>query len=109
MIGATRRAWQEWEAGRRNMPAAKWELFLIKTKGEKMLNKYNAINLMATTALGIEKFEIEDCPDASFEGCIEDFLSALRSMDDDEVRFYQVLPAGTDGEYEKIDAEYGIR
>jgi len=29
-------------------------------------------------------------------------------MGDDETRFYQVLPAGTDGEYEKIDEEYGI-
>ena len=33
LIGATRRAWQEWEAGRRNMPGAKWELWVIKTKG----------------------------------------------------------------------------
>ena len=32
VIGATRRAWQEWEAGRRNMPGAKWELFLLKTQ-----------------------------------------------------------------------------
>ena len=31
VIGATRRAWQEWEGGRRNMPGAKWELFLLKT------------------------------------------------------------------------------
>lgn len=36
IIGATRRAWQEWEGGRRNMPAAKWELFNLKTKGETM-------------------------------------------------------------------------
>lgn len=32
IIGATRRAWQEWEAGRRNMPWAKWELFQIKVE-----------------------------------------------------------------------------
>ena len=32
IIGATRRTWQDWEAGRRNMPPAKWELFLLKTK-----------------------------------------------------------------------------
>lgn len=25
------RTWQDWEAGKRNMPAAKWELFQIKT------------------------------------------------------------------------------
>ena len=35
IIGAKRRAWQEWEGGRRNMPAAKWELFQIKVKGQK--------------------------------------------------------------------------
>lgn len=34
IIGATRRAWQEWEGGRRNMPPAKWELFQIKVKGK---------------------------------------------------------------------------
>lgn len=28
------RAWQDWEAGRRAMPLAAWELFLIKT-GQK--------------------------------------------------------------------------
>lgn len=38
VIGATRRAWQEWEAGRRNMPCAKWELFQKKIKGEKTMS-----------------------------------------------------------------------
>ena len=33
MIHATLRAWEDWEQGRRNMPAAKWELFLLKTRG----------------------------------------------------------------------------
>ena len=70
--------------------------------------KYAAINLMATTARGIETFEIEDHPDASFESSMKNFLECCRDMDDDEVRYYQVLPAGTDGEYERIDAEYGI-
>jgi preprotein translocase subunit SecY len=82
-----------------------WKYFVT---GEGV-SKYNAINLMATTARGVEVFEIEDYPDASFEGCIDDFLSACRTLEDADVRFYQVLPAGTDGEYEKIDAEYGIR
>lgn len=73
-----------------------------------MTKNYTAINLMATTARGIETFEICDYPDASFENSMEDFLSCCKSMDDNEVRFYQVLPAGTDGEYERIDSEYGI-
>ena len=74
-----------------------------------MAKNYSAVNLMATTARGIETFEIEDQPDASFENCLDDFRSCLRSMDDDEIRFYQILPAGTDGEWENLDEEYGIR
>ena len=36
LIGApSRRTWQNWETGRRNMPPAKWELFQIKARGEK--------------------------------------------------------------------------
>ena len=29
VIGATRRAWQEWEGGRRNMPPSKFALFAM--------------------------------------------------------------------------------
>ena len=32
------RAWQFWEAGQRNMPAAKWELFTLKTKKGAAMN-----------------------------------------------------------------------
>jgi len=32
VVGAAERTWQDWERGRRNMPSAKWELFVIKTK-----------------------------------------------------------------------------
>lgn len=31
MIDASHRAWQQWEGGQRNMPAAKYNLFLIVT------------------------------------------------------------------------------
>ena len=31
VIGGTLRAWQEWEGGRRNMPSAKYNLFLLLT------------------------------------------------------------------------------
>lgn len=44
VIGATRRAWQEWEAGRRNMPSAKWELFLRKSKEATMLTLSDLID-----------------------------------------------------------------
>lgn len=40
VIGATRRAWQEWEAGRRNMPWAKWELFLRKLQAGEISAEY---------------------------------------------------------------------
>lgn len=33
VIGATRRAWQEWEGGRRNCPPAKLALFIMLTAG----------------------------------------------------------------------------
>lgn len=39
VIGATRRAWQDWELGQRNMPRAKWELFQIKTASERKFTK----------------------------------------------------------------------
>lgn len=35
VVRAKRRTWQDWELGNRNMPIAKWELFMIKTGGEK--------------------------------------------------------------------------
>jgi DNA-binding transcriptional regulator YiaG len=31
-VGSMWRTWQDWELGKRNMPSAKWELWLIKTK-----------------------------------------------------------------------------
>lgn len=40
VIGASRRAWQEWEAGRRNMPPAKMELFKLKTQEIVMARMY---------------------------------------------------------------------
>lgn len=43
VIGATRRAWQEWEAGRRNMPGAKWELFQLKTQRSVAMYKCELI------------------------------------------------------------------
>jgi DNA-binding transcriptional regulator YiaG len=31
VIGAAKRTWQDWESGARNMPMAKWELFVLKS------------------------------------------------------------------------------
>lgn len=36
---ASYRTWQEWESGRRKMPAAKWELFLTKIRMLKCLTE----------------------------------------------------------------------
>ena len=39
LVGApSKRTWQDWEGGRRNMPAAKWELFQQKIKGKKTMS-----------------------------------------------------------------------
>ena len=44
LVGApSRRTWQDWETGRRNMPAAKWELFKIKTKGDDKMKTYSVL------------------------------------------------------------------
>jgi len=42
IIGATRRAWQDWEAGRRNMPGSKWELFNRKLEDGNVSAEYKA-------------------------------------------------------------------
>jgi len=34
LIGAAMRTWQDWESGARNMPIAKWELWLLKAKAK---------------------------------------------------------------------------
>jgi len=31
LVGGTLRTWQDWEAGRRAMPGAAWELYQLKT------------------------------------------------------------------------------
>lgn len=33
LVGASARAWRAWESGFRVMPGAKWELWVIKTRG----------------------------------------------------------------------------
>jgi putative transcriptional regulator len=35
VINAKMRTWQDWEGGQRKMPRAKWDLFVIKTRGAK--------------------------------------------------------------------------
>lgn len=37
------------------------------------------------------------------------FIDSLRHLSDDEEIFTQIGPAGTDGLFEEIDDEYGIR
>ena len=73
------------------------------------MTEHKAICLVATVQRGIEIFEIEDDPDASFERSIFDFTAELAFLQDDEKVYYQVLPEETDGEYEILDNAYGIR
>lgn len=63
--------------------------------------------LMADTANGVQLVDICDYPEAEMMNPA-DFLGSLKSLDDGETIFTQVLPAGTDGNWEKIDTEYGI-
>ena len=66
IIGATRRAWQEWEGGRRNMPPAKLELFQIKTREKKMHTYYISTDSasMEVEAENLEAAlrEFDECP-----------------------------------------------
>lgn len=73
------------------------------------MTEYKAICLVATVQRGIEIFEIEDDPDASFERSIFDFTAELAFLQENEKAYYQVLPEGTDGEYEILNDTYGIR
>ena len=34
LVGAALRTWQSWEAGDRNIPIAKWELFCLKVSAK---------------------------------------------------------------------------
>lgn len=38
LLDASISTWQKWEGGQRNMPGAKWELFLIKTRAARKKN-----------------------------------------------------------------------
>lgn len=64
--------------------------------------------LAATVENGIEVVNIWDYPDAEFMHTA-DFMGALSSLESGEMIFTHVLPQNTDGIYEQIDAEYGIR
>lgn len=36
LVSSTERAWKSWELGDRNMPAAKWRLFLLLTRSKRL-------------------------------------------------------------------------
>ncbi|HDI3147834.1 TPA: hypothetical protein PMB01_001656 [Vibrio cholerae] len=63
--------------------------------------------LKATVANGVEVVELCDYPEVE-QLEFRDFVSELSSLDHDEEIFTRVMPAGTDGLYEELDAEYGI-
>ena len=63
--------------------------------------------LKATVANGIEIVELCDYPEVE-QLAFRDFVSELSSLDDDEEIFTRVMPAGCDGLFEELDAEYGI-
>lgn len=60
-------------------------------------------NLMATTARGVEEFDIVDYPEAEFIS-FRDFMDQLPNLDDDEVIYTQPNP----DQLEEVEQEYGI-
>lgn len=66
------------------------------------------VYLMATVANGVESVDIMDCPDADILKA-RTFIDSLDDLGDDEVIYTVILPNGTDGVFELIDAKYGIR
>ena len=60
IVGApSRRTWQDWEAGRRTMPTAKWELFQLKTKGGCMAKEQSEYKVHLNSEKGaVEATEI---------------------------------------------------
>jgi hypothetical protein len=66
----------------------------------------NHIFLRANSIEGVRIAEMMDYPDAGIMDPA-DFLEDLRTTGEDDI-FTFVLPAGTDGTYEKINNEYGI-
>lgn len=75
LVGApSKRTWQDWEAGKRNMPAAKWELFNIKTKGEKMRS------VTIKTLCGSNDASSTIAPDASPLGNFRDASLQVRRV-----------------------------
>jgi hypothetical protein len=68
---------------------------------------YDAILIRASTADGVTTEEFCDYPDAEITP-FSLFIKGLKTMDDGKDMFALILPAGTDGEFETLDGEYGI-
>ena len=65
------------------------------------------ILLRANSIEGVSIADIVDYPEAEMLTANE-FRDALSSQGEEDI-FMMVLPAGTDGFYERIDSEYGIQ
>jgi hypothetical protein len=64
------------------------------------------ILLRANAIEGITKADFADYPEAEVLA-YRDFYNALKDADEKDI-FTCILPAGTDGSFESLDAEYGI-
>jgi hypothetical protein len=71
------------------------------------MSKYNHFLIMADTANGVRRAQFCDYPDAEVLS-VDDFIDALPDLDDGEEVFCLIMPANTDGAFERIDSEYGI-
>ena len=66
------------------------------------------ILLAADTTNGVFETDLALYPDAEVE-TPDNFYNNLSTLEEEEVIFTQVMKPGTDGKYEKIDRDYGIK
>lgn len=71
------------------------------------MSKFDSILLRANSIEGIVKADITDYPEADIMRP-RDFQNSLKDCGEGDI-FTMILPAGTDGIWEELDQEYGIR
>ena len=72
------------------------------------MSNYDAVLIIANTVDGCRVADFSDYPDAEITN-FYDFMKSLRTLSDSEIIFTLILPAETDGEWEKLTAEYSIK
>jgi len=74
---------------------------------ENTTKSYSCVLLRANSVEGIRVADIVDYPEAEIMS-VDTFRSNLKDADETDI-FTLIMPPTTDGDWESIDAEYGIR